>query len=399
MHGTSASRGIRNAHWRVLWRDITTQVAGSEQADSVHLEETIDWLVRAQQYCGRGVAAGYHLLRGWDKPYPETTGYIIPTFLRYAALTRQTSFIDRAAQMGEWELEIQLENGAIPGRTGRDAEPTVFDTGQVIFGWLMLARITGDERYVAAACRAADWLLQVQDADGAWRRFEFNGVAHAYNTRVAWPLLLLGKHVQCDKYLHAGKAQLRWVLSRRQPNAWISGMAFAPNEHAFTHTIAYTLEGLWESAMLVEEDLSAELRQTVRGAWRAMDESFGLGEAKTGRVLSGQLGDDWQARGNFTCLTGNAQLAMLAMRMYQERADARLMVAARRLLDDVKTAQHLDVAHGGIRGGVAGSSPVWGGYLTWWYPNWAAKFFSDALMLYTSIVQKRDTSFWENQAG
>ena len=32
-------------------------------------------------------------------------------------------------------------------------------------------------------------------------------------------------------------------------------------------------------------------------------------------------------------------------------------------------------------GGLKGSHPVNGGYLTWRYPNWATKFFADALML------------------
>ncbi len=31
-------------------------------------------------------------------------------------------------------------------------------------------------------------------------------------------------------------------------------------------------------------------------------------------------------------------------------------------------------------GGIAGSVPIWGGYSRFEYPNWAAKFFADALM-------------------
>ena len=33
------------------------------------------------------------------------------------------------------------------------------------------------------------------------------------------------------------------------------------------------------------------------------------------------------------------------------------------------------------RGGIAGSSPIWGDYSRFEYPNWAAKFFADALMM------------------
>lgn len=34
----------------------------------------------------------------------------------------------------------------------------------------------------------------------------------------------------------------------------------------------------------------------------------------------------------------------------------------------------------GIRGGVKGSHPIGGEYMRFRYPNWAAKFFMDALM-------------------
>jgi hypothetical protein len=34
-----------------------------------------------------------------------------------------------------------------------------------------------------------------------------------------------------------------------------------------------------------------------------------------------------------------------------------------------------------VRGGIAGSAPIWGDYSRFEYPNWAAKFFADALMM------------------
>jgi hypothetical protein len=39
------------------------------------------------------------------------------------------------------------------------------------------------------------------------------------------------------------------------------------------------------------------------------------------------------------------------------------------------------------RGGIKGSHPINGGYHPWQYPNWAAKFFADALMLEETITQ------------
>jgi len=43
--------------------------------------------------------------------------------------------------------------------------------------------------------------------------------------------------------------------------------------------------------------------------------------------------------------------------------------------------QDLSTPDPGIRGGIPGSHPRGGDYMTNRYPNWAAKFFMDALML------------------
>src|SRR5690349_19251128 len=60
-----------------------------------HLDAAIEWIKRAQDSSATGgVAWGYRARRpvrtnlpmGWVGPYPETTGYIIPTMLRYAEL-------------------------------------------------------------------------------------------------------------------------------------------------------------------------------------------------------------------------------------------------------------------------------------------------------------------------
>ena len=53
-----------------------------------HVRAAVQWLCRAQDVSGDGgVARSYSLVynpffkrRGWTPSYPETTGYIIPTF-------------------------------------------------------------------------------------------------------------------------------------------------------------------------------------------------------------------------------------------------------------------------------------------------------------------------------
>jgi hypothetical protein len=82
-----------------------------------HLEAAIQWLKRAQDATNSGgVAWGYRARRpvrsncelGWVAPYPETTGYTIPTMLRFRDLSGDEDCLLRAKQMVEWELGIQF---------------------------------------------------------------------------------------------------------------------------------------------------------------------------------------------------------------------------------------------------------------------------------------------------
>ena len=66
-----------------------------------HLQATLDWLCHAQdvrdgQRDAGGVAAGWSFEDGWLPGYPETTGYIIETFLAAADHLGQARYRERA---------------------------------------------------------------------------------------------------------------------------------------------------------------------------------------------------------------------------------------------------------------------------------------------------------------
>jgi hypothetical protein len=122
---------------------------------AVHLDAAIQWICRAQDASGDGgVARSYSIVynpyfkrKGWIPSYPETTGYIIPTLFDYARMTRRQDLMDRAVRMTDWECEVQMDSGAVQGGTiDQKQTPAIFNTGQVIFGWLRTYRETGNER-------------------------------------------------------------------------------------------------------------------------------------------------------------------------------------------------------------------------------------------------------------
>ena len=68
--------------------------------------------------------------------------------------------------------------------------------------------------------------------------------------------------------------------------------------------------------------------------------------------------------------------------------------AAEKAITFVARTQHLTASHPEIRGAVAGSFPIYGGYERFKYPNWAAKFFVDALLALNKVKNGGPPSFF-----
>ncbi len=373
----AARIGWRPAHIGIIARHVTKGVEKSA-SDEKHLEAVVSWLIRAHDAGGGGgVSGGYFFNRGWEAPYPETTGYIIPTFLKIASSSGDASCLERAVSMGDWEVDVQLPNGAVRGGKGINEYPIVFNTGQVVLGWTALYRATGEKRFLESAIRAGDWLVSTQDDDGKWSRSSYLGVPHAYHTRVAWSLCELFKLARDRKYKNAAAANIRWALGLANDNGWISQMSFAENCSPLTHTIAYTLRGLLECSLMFDEEMRSRITALVSKAGKAMIDRYDLSRA----FLPATLDSRWQSKDKSTCLTGNAQLAIIWFKMHAITGDDIYRKNAIYLIDRLKKTQFLDHPHPGIRGGIAGSYPIWGRYAMFAYPNWAAKFFADSIMI------------------
>ncbi len=360
--------------------------------DAPHLQAALNWLCRAQDVAGEGgVSGGYSWRDGWWPPYPETTGYIIPTFLDYAELTSRAQYRERAVRMADWELRIQLPEGGVRGGLGIQADPVVFNTGQVIQGWAAMARAGLGGQYLEAAVRAVEWLISVQDTDGKWSRHEYRGVPHAYHARVAWPMLEIASLTGEPRYRQAAERHMSWVLGLANERGWFEHMSFGPGEPPFTHTIAYALRGLLECAALLEGELAAEALAAVRRACEAI--LMGYERAKRDprgwpAFLPGRLNDQWRSSDRWSCVTGDAQVATVFIRLFELEGDARFLNAACKLIDQAKATQPMRAINPAIRGGVPGSYPIWGGYMRFGFPNWAAKFLADAMMLAERAIRK-----------
>lgn len=334
---------------------------------------TLRWLQRSiAVHGGLGSAGYYHLWRGWSAPYPETTGYIIETLWDYYRHTGDETLRRDALSCSGWLCDIQHPDGAWAGGIGGELSPIAFDTGMILFGLARSYAETGDVRYAEAARRGLQWLLELLAPDGSWRQAAYvPGFVPSYYTRVVWAALCTGEQLGMPQVKTRMEQALQFYAGQIEQ---APGLGFRPGEPAFTHTIAYTWRGFLESALLLDD--AGIVEQAAQFGRKIMAVRSRRGG------LPGAFDAGWKGDWSFTCVTGNAQLSILLQRLYAVTGDASFRQGAAILYADA-VASVWSRGLPGMRGGVPGSKPLWGKYLPFRFPNWAAKFVLDAALAAT----------------
>ena len=331
------------------------------------------WLGRAQD-CSTtadgGVARDYHVAKGWATSYPETTGYIIPTLLTLGEEAR-------ARRMLHWLCAIQLEDGGFQG--GKiDAVPVksvTFNTGQILIGLAIGARTLGDAKYLDAMHGAARFLRDSLDPDGCWRShpspFTHAG-EKAYETHVSWGLFEAERTAPGEGYGAAGLRQVDWALGKMQANGWVNDCCLQHKDRPLTHTLGYYLRGVVEAHRLSGEQryLDAALKMA-----RAL-----VGALRSDGALPGRLRSDWSAAVDWSCLTGNVQVAESLFYLAPLGGGDAFVKAGKGLNAFVRRTIATE-GNPDLVGGVRGSFPIDGEYGQWAYLNWAAKFAIDSFLV------------------
>jgi uncharacterized protein YyaL (SSP411 family) len=349
------------------------------------------WLARAQDATpDEGIAQAYFMKeRKWNASYPETTGYIIPTFFDYTKRSGNTEFYERALRMANWESSIQLPDGGIQASTidAVHVVPTVFNTGMVIFGWIRSYEETQNIVYLKSALRAANWLISVQDDDGAWRKYGSivtSNSVNTYNTRVAWALLEVHRATGENKFLKSARQNIEWALSQQLPNGWLENNCLLDNTQPYTHTIAYAMRGLLEAGAYLKNERYIEAAEKIFQAIQ--------GHVKKNGFLAGRFDRNWRPTVSYCCLTGNTQLGLNGFRLYQVTNEKKYLIPAKKLIKFVLHTQDIRTSDLNIRGGIAGSYPFSGKYHPYQYPNWAAKFTADAILQWVEVDNEKRIS-------
>lgn len=328
--------------------------------------------------CGRrgGVLGGYahsfHLARGWQPAYPETTGYIIPSLHRAAVhladdRTLADSLRASIAQAVAWLKRVQRRDGAIPDLAGTTQ---VFDTAQVLIGFNYLAEQAPDLADMDVLRRAARWLVTAQEPDGSFLRHAYKGIPHSYYSRVGASLITAGRITGENAIRDAGLANLAWTLTQQQPNGFFNQLSF-DREPPFLHTMVYVVEGLLMG--FAETGETTYLDAATRFCERLL-------EVAGGEAPRSQFNADFTIANRERCLTGIAQWAGVCFELATLRGDERYRAAALQSIDYLKTRQIIQTRDARLFGGLMGSDGPLGAYMRLAIPNWGVKFMIDAIL-------------------
>jgi malonyl-CoA O-methyltransferase len=265
------------------------------------------------------------------KPYPEVSGYFIPTLLKWGEH-------DLACRFAVWLASIQNANGSWSDPDG--ISPYTFDTGQILKGlFAARQRMAGLDDIIRLGC---DWLLSQVDRDGrvttpdqsAWALPGGKVVPESIHLYALEPLGVAAAAFGEPKYSDACERAIAYYLRRAELLRF----------DTLSHFHAYIMEAL--------VDLGHR-----EAAIRGMEEIVRL-QARDGSV-PGHRNVKW------VCSTGLAQYAVVWYKLGDRQR-------AERALRYVCSLQNAS-------GGFFGSYGRGANY----FPNaeisWAVKYFLDAL--------------------
>ncbi len=377
---TSLRQHVRRDLMRYLLRNVKPVTGQTVE----RAKAAVNWLLLAQSATpDDGVSLGFFpcdgVYQGWRPSYPETTGYIITSLLQYSRQFGDDHVREAALNMAHWEIAVQMPSGAVQGGpvTSPDSQtPAAFNTGMVLDGWCSAFEESKDPAFFGAARKAADFLLNDLDGEGYFKTngdYVSAGEIKTYTCLCAWALYRFGVLAEDRRYCEAALRSIESALRQQQSNGWFAFNCLTRSDAPLTHTIGYALQGIFEVGLLAgRENFVAAVHLGLDGV---------LAHLQTNGYLPGRFYADWEPASFSSCLTGNAQIAAVCFRYAEHTGEIIYAEKANRILDFLKSLQVINSQNPSIRGAVAGSFPLLGEYMRSGYPNWATKYYLDALLL------------------
>jgi hypothetical protein len=200
---------------------------------------------------------------------------------------------------------------------------------------------------------------------------------------VSWALAQLAAESGDPRHAAAADRNIDWVLAHVQTSGWIDGINLSGHP-AYLHFIAYVIQGTLECGILRGRDDA--IQAAAKSAWVL------LRKFETHKRLLGTYEPDFRGGQRFACLTGNAQMSCIWLRLFEVTGDLRYLNAALKMNEMLKQLLPFK-GRRRVVGGVAGSYPIWGAYQPMRLISWGCKFLADALMLEQRLTREFEAKF------
>lgn len=220
---------------------------------------TIDFAEGFLTTCiNKGMAHSFDVdARTWVKPYPEVTGYLLSYFAQDCLEKVIPAIIIKAARK---LLDVQHRNGGFPSFAANERLYT-FDTAQIMHGLASLHLSTKESRWLDAATRAADFVCDMQLADGAmFPVYDLARKAAYVEPRGHWGISfspIQTKNIEGLSLLYRVTGNRRYATAA----ARLADFGKLNCDLTYTHPGAYCLEGLLSAGEdeFVREKLRGEI--------------------------------------------------------------------------------------------------------------------------------------------
>ena len=226
------------------------------------IESATRWLLHSGIQNARGklkgsVNAWYTPRKGYSYAYSEITGYWITTLLFLSNSKKDDSYVERAESAAEWLRGAAGSKGAFmcrytnPGGFLRHL--CTFDNGIILNALCNLYRKTEDEKYLAAACRCAEWIVSMQHRDGSFNakydvasksyieERHWSRMPGSYHCKVAIGMLNIFDLTNDERFMSCGKRICDWSMNLQKGDG---NFITDGREETYMHPHCYTIEGL-----------------------------------------------------------------------------------------------------------------------------------------------------------
>jgi hypothetical protein len=182
-------------------------------------------------------------------------------------------------------------------------------------------------------------------------------------------------HCGVDRIKDAAVKNIEWIISKKQnSNGWFTDCdnTIKRNHKPILHTIAYTVDGILDCALILENQKFLEAASQPADV--LLDQFLSKGE------LAGRFDKNWKGTEK-TITTGCAQISIIWEKLYQKTGEEKYKTGYERMNKNLTLYATREIEESqNTKGALFGSFPFWGRYESFACPNWATKYMMDSLM-------------------